>query len=175
MQGDRKKCFAAGMDDYLSKPLKASELKAALERAELALERAHLPASGLNKSQTSPALADDGHKKAAAPVHLEGLQEATGNCTEELRETISLFLEEAEQTLDNLRLAIQSRNLEDVKALAHRLRGTSLSCGVPAMAEALLQLEQLDNRTAWSEAPELLTQTNHAFAVARDFLENART
>jgi signal transduction histidine kinase/CheY-like chemotaxis protein len=36
MQGDREKCFAVGMEDYLSKPVRASELQAALERWKLA-------------------------------------------------------------------------------------------------------------------------------------------
>ncbi|MBV8351459.1 MAG: hypothetical protein JOZ21_04210 [Verrucomicrobia bacterium] len=32
MQGDAEKCLAVGMDDYLSKPVRADELQAALER-----------------------------------------------------------------------------------------------------------------------------------------------
>jgi CheY-like chemotaxis protein len=36
MQGDREVCLAAGMDDYISKPIKTDELGAALERARVA-------------------------------------------------------------------------------------------------------------------------------------------
>jgi CheY-like chemotaxis protein len=37
MQGDREACFAAGMNDYISKPIKTEELAAAMERAVKAL------------------------------------------------------------------------------------------------------------------------------------------
>jgi len=38
MQGDSEKCLAVGMDDYLSKPVRLSELQAVLERSKLAIQ-----------------------------------------------------------------------------------------------------------------------------------------
>jgi CheY-like chemotaxis protein len=39
MQGDRELCLAAGMDDYITKPMKTEELSAAMDRARVALGR----------------------------------------------------------------------------------------------------------------------------------------
>jgi CheY-like chemotaxis protein len=55
MQGDREKCLAAGMDDYVSKPMRLAELQAALERHLKAGAEPPAPAVSPPAEPTSPA------------------------------------------------------------------------------------------------------------------------
>ena len=50
MQGDSEKCLAVGMDDYLSKPVRLSELQAVLERSKLAIASVSGPKSNSGNS-----------------------------------------------------------------------------------------------------------------------------
>jgi two-component system sensor histidine kinase/response regulator len=178
MQGDREKCLDSGMDDYLSKPLKVSELEAALKRAELALElKSSSPAVSRETQKEKgplPSPASDALVARApdqSPVNLEHLHDMVGNDTKLLREMIALYFSEAEQSVKKLDSAIQRREAAEVKALAHRFLGASLSCGFVAMAKPLSDLEKLAENIIWDEASELLRQTIQALALVREFLE----
>jgi CheY-like chemotaxis protein len=53
MQGDREKCLAAGMDDYISKPVRIFEMRTALERVTRGAPAAAI-APSLSNSRTNP-------------------------------------------------------------------------------------------------------------------------
>jgi CheY-like chemotaxis protein/HPt (histidine-containing phosphotransfer) domain-containing protein len=119
MAGERDKVIAAGMDDYLSKPLRTNSLERMLERYVQ------------DTVQVTP--------EAAAPPSAEG--EDTGSAVVELDMTIersprlvSLFLTRVPENLDELGAAVAAGDARVVRERAHKLKGSALALGADAMA-----------------------------------------
>ena len=119
MAGERDKVIAAGMDDYLSKPLRTNSLERMLERYVQ------------DTAQVTP--------EAAAPPSAEG--EDTGSAVVELDMTIersprlvSLFLTRVPENLDELGAAVAAGDARVVRERAHKLKGSALALGADAMA-----------------------------------------
>ena len=130
MAGDREQCLDAGMDDYLTKPIKPVELYAALDRVCAARE-AFNPASG----DSCPAPAAEFCDLRRTLEVLDG-DEAT------LRVLVETFLGDYDRTLAEMDAAVASGDLEQLSRIAHRIKGSvGVFNAVPAL-EAAARLER---------------------------------
>src|SRR5207253_1581517 len=128
----RRLCLAAGMDTYLSKPIRPDMLFAAINEVIPGRERA--PAA------PPP---EDGALAALDVLDEAGILAVVSDNSELLRELAELFLEDSPQRLFEIRKALDSGDLDALQRGAHTLKGSAGSlCGKRA-AELALRLEEL--------------------------------
>ncbi len=156
MQGDQEKCIAAGMDAYLSKPVDSRELGRLLSQCK-----------------TSQKITQEAPDAAAVPeatVDLQRLNEITANNPDMFRKLCFDYLEQAEEILAMLVIAIERGNAREVHQLAHKLSGSSSTCGMRAVVPPLARLEQLGKSAQLSGAAELHGEATQQLLRIRRFL-----
>ncbi len=133
LKGDREKCLAAGMDDYISKPIAMEKLKSVLENWSTQL-RITNQISNSEESRNSTA-------NLESLVDIEHLHEITGTDLEFEREILQAFVVDTGNYLAEAKSAIASGDSEAVARYAHQIKGVSATAAVRLMPEIAAQLQ----------------------------------
>src|SRR5688572_18062933 len=124
VEGDRDKCLAAGMDDYLAKPFSIGQLDRTL--------RHWLP--GIPLVEVGEAHVD--------PKVIEGMLVLGGDGPELLTEMFGTYLSDAPERLAAIRDGMARADAAAVAAAAHGLKSSSANLGAAALAELCQRLER---------------------------------
>ncbi|MFH1679272.1 MAG: response regulator [Candidatus Eisenbacteria bacterium] len=152
MKGDRERCLAAGMNDYVTKPIQAGELNAAIERQMAGRARAASDDSSAVASRV-PELCFD---RAA-------LLERLGNDGSLVPEILSLFLEEMPNLLEQVRSALDEKDASKLQRLAHSIKGSSATVAAPSLRDAAFELETAAREGSLEKAPLLVERLERDF------------
>jgi CheY-like chemotaxis protein/HPt (histidine-containing phosphotransfer) domain-containing protein len=163
MQGDREKCLAAGMDDYIAKPFKLDQIRKLLERWVPALSSSDSP---------SPTSAPSEQEMSVDTSALEGLQvRQEDGVPNFLAGLISKFLPEARSRLTAIHEAVESADASALMQAAHSLRGSSAVMGAKTLAALCAELEGCARKTEMLDAAGLASQLENEFRRVREELE----
>jgi HPt (histidine-containing phosphotransfer) domain-containing protein len=162
MQGDRERCLAAGMDDYVSKPIEPAKLLQAIRRSLPDSDEVETSPEPPPQEAATPAPAAD----EASLVNLAQLQSVVGQDMAKVRKFLHLFIKAAEPALRALDAAVLAKDGAGLRQQAHKVRGSSANIGAEPMAKLAAELEHLVPDD-WSLAEDLRMRLWHTFTETR--------
>jgi PAS domain S-box-containing protein len=150
LQGDREACLAAGMDDYISKPVRSVDLHEVVGRW-LSPAADTSPTAALADDARAPGVATAERVQAEAGpldrVTIRNLRRlAPPDEPQALIELIEAFLESTRVRLPALREAVESCTAPQVSQVAHSLKGSTGSFGAIRLSSLLGQLEAMGKK-----------------------------
>ena len=177
MKGDRERCLEAGMDEYLSKPIRGKQLTEMFVRLELrpaAVATASLSADATAADDSAHATAADAGSDSGAGSLVDwklALESVDGD-RDLLLAVIEAFMEEAPRLLSQTTAALESQDAKTLHRIGHTLKGALLSLGATGPGELAKSLEQMgasDNMEGISTVLSQLTQ--QVQEVAKEFTD----
>jgi PAS domain S-box-containing protein len=194
MKGDRENYLAAGMDDYISKPIYIEELIRALTECQPLDGRASLTAhtqpqhlepamitGALSCLEPVPPPADQpgglpedqtAGQAVVDPSVLQEFQEIIGDDGTVVNNLVRLYLDESPVLLDQMRQTIKEFNFDVLRRAAHTLKGNSSQIGAFPLAECCFELEKVAKSGSVVGADDLLGKIEQEFACVSSSLKS---
>jgi signal transduction histidine kinase/CheY-like chemotaxis protein/HPt (histidine-containing phosphotransfer) domain-containing protein len=159
MEEDRKRCLAAGMDEFLAKPVKLADLARSIGRLAPAHRASAAPSDVRAGGDETP------------PLDATQLEASTGGDPAFTRDVVSLFLRDGAEALGALESSIAADAAPQVERRAHSLKGSCESVGAWPLAAVCRRLEQIGREGHLDAARDVLAEARREFERVRRALD----
>ncbi|MCB0162669.1 MAG: response regulator [Anaerolineae bacterium] len=183
MESDRETYLAAGMNDYVSKPIRVEALIAALSRGAAARQsreakaQENVPEIASSKSEQAASMeqATAANQQLLDQAALDQLRDLVGGDEAVLTELIDSFLTETPSLLDRLRQALTAGDAAELRIAAHTLKSTTRDFGALDLSALALEVEQIGKAGHLDGAAERVAQIEAGYEPVRAALTALRT
>lgn len=160
ISGDRERCTAVGMDDFLSKPFIVEDLIDKLKH--------WLPHKIQSVSIESSESSDHSVLDLNALARIRGLD--PGGSTVIVAKIINIYLETSPEQIRTIKQAYAQENRDIVRKTAHSLKSSSANLGAETLTAACKRLEAQAFDAEWKDLSDLITTIENEFDCAADAL-----
>ncbi|GAB6058601.1 PAS domain S-box protein [Desulfonatronum parangueonense] len=181
MHGDKEEFLAAGMDDYLAKPVDPGQLEDKVSRW---LHHGHCDdavAAGSSGCKpdgklTAPKLLENmQHEQAVSTIFdREGLLRRLMGDEEMVFSIMDMFLKTAAERITELNIIFEKNDMPAIWTAAHAIKGSALNAGFAAIAELGARLEQAAEKQDVAHISNLLIELERQYALAQQVRRQAR-
>lgn len=154
LQGDAELCLAAGMNDYMTKPIELIRLKRTLEN--------WLGPDAVIPTDVIPA------------IDTSALNQFIGDDPAMHRKFLNNFLAPATLTINEIHAAFEAQSPAKVGERAHKLKSSARTIGANALADLCELLEIAGQADNWENIKTLHNELNDCFQLVQTFIENNR-
>jgi CheY-like chemotaxis protein/HPt (histidine-containing phosphotransfer) domain-containing protein len=173
LQGDREQCLAAGMDDYIAKPIETPQLASLLAKW---LPKAGATTQAKPTIEPVPVVAQNASTEGESPndtrspaIDMQRLTEMFGEDDAVINELLEVYEHSLGPLCERLKREVRDRG-QQLKGLAHELRGASANVGALALADLAGQLEKLSPGRNWVEIEALVTRIDEESTRTIEFI-----
>ena len=165
MPGDASQCLAAGMNDYLSKPVQKAELERILRRW------AEAPSTVSNETDMNISQ-EEGPRTVLDPEVIDSLKELGGDDDPELfHELVELFLEDTPQRIRELDQAVGGQDAAGIEQAAHALKSSAANLGATQLSQIFRDIESAGRQADLERAASLVSRSGEAYKQVEEALK----